>query len=781
MFQGQPTRRLRRSSSKKREDAYCDLYVASVEERADGQKCCTYYCCITGCTKSAVSMYIGGPGNKNKVVFTNFFKHLQNHHAEYLFEQDRTCLDVRPHNENTVQHFFPPTRPIGGQSQSSPDIATRVQERVENSQSKKLFNKIAQATAEVVAHGPYPISLLQNKAMEEYLVRLEVASEGFLFPSRRTVGRRLDELLVEEDKKQTADLVQTLDFYCVGWDEWTSKQNLNYMSLNITGIPPDFSCLRNFMVAVSYFPYPHCMSDIRLKVLGLIRRVLPSLENADIKEGGELESKFKEKVFSVTYDGAASNYAFSPDPLASGLSALERADRRATNRKYDKIEEMRCLCHRLIKILEHAYKDPGNAASDKFTELMEAIFGFFNLISASQKNEQELRRLQESDADRKGSIKVDIGVPSSRWNYNCLRIRRCMEIRRYAFEMISQTAETEAQQLEWLTKKLACERSMTPMELILPMLVRVHTWIVYLQNAVTPTISLVLYIMEDLIQVSDDLAESADRAGSEEAEMVLSRIQAELKADFEGDLTYDYFKLAQLFDPRVCHRTQPSDIVEIDRLLQLAYNNYRNSAGATATGANDASDNTDDSDDDIFGSARAVEDYSAEISVFKAHMRKIRTKKGRNEDGTNVYEYFGGVERQEDIDIFEFYKPIVKSIPTLIVIIRKILSHPSATVDNERVFNIAGNVLNIRRCSLKPVRAEKLILSAFRYRCERRNKQPPRLPSFATFDDSDTVVDPEDDNNLDEVRHIAPSEREVAAAWEALFTDDDDDDDDAPH
>lgn len=192
--------------------------------------------------------------------------------------------------------------------------------------------------------------------------------------------------------------------------------------------------------------------------------------------------------------------------------------------------------------------------------------------------------------------------------------------------------------------------------------------------------------MEDLTQVSDDLAESADRAGSEEAEMVLSRIQAELKANFEGDLTYDYFKLAQLFDPRVCHRTKPSDTVEIDRLLQLAYNNYRNSAGATATGANDASDNTDDSDDDIFGSARAVEDYSAEVSVFKAHMRKIRIKKGRNEDGTSVYEYFGGVERQEDTDIFEFYKPVVvKSIPTLTVITRKILSHPSATVDNERV------------------------------------------------------------------------------------------------
>ena len=97
----------------------------------------------------------------------------------------------------------------------------------------------------------------------------------------------------------------------------------------------------------------------------------------------------------------------------------------------------------------------------------------FNLISASQKNEQELRREQENDPDRRGNIKVDadIGVPSTRWNYNYLRIRRAMEIKRYAFEMTSQTSDTEAQHLEWLTKQLACERSVTTTELILQMLV----------------------------------------------------------------------------------------------------------------------------------------------------------------------------------------------------------------------------------------------------------------------------------------------------------------------
>ena len=83
---------------------------------------------------------------------------------------------------------------------------------------------------------------------------------------------------------------------------------------------------------------------------------------------------------------------------------------------------------------------------------------------------------------------------------------------------------------------------------ILPILERFETWITYLQNASTPTISLVLYIMEDLIQIADDLAAKADAAGNREAEMVLSRVQAELVADFADDLNDDYLKLAQLLD-----------------------------------------------------------------------------------------------------------------------------------------------------------------------------------------------------------------------------------------
>ena len=73
-----------------------------------------------------------------------------------------------------------------------------------------------------------------------------------------------------------------------------------------------------------------------------------------------------------------------------------------------------------------------------------------------------------------------------------------------------------------------------------------------------------------------------------------------------------------------------------------------------------------------------------------------------------------------------------------------------------------GNVLNIRRCRLTPVRAVKLTL--FRFRCNvRASNTPPFLPSFGIFDirdNADGAIDKEvEQERLDD----------ESAAWDALF------------
>ena len=153
-------------------------------------------------------------------------------------------------------------------------------------------------------------------------------------------------------------------------------------------------------------------------------------------------------------------------------------------------------------------------------------------------------------------------------------------------------------------------------------------------------------------------------------------------------------------------------------------------------------------DDDIFNE-QSIANHDSECAAFKAHMRKVRVKIVDAEGGGGLanYKYFGGIERQLDIDVLGFYRPILESIPNLVVVIRKILANQATTSTAERSFNIAGNILNVRRCRLDQSRAEKLLVSAFRHRCKLRfGKKPPRVPSFRVLEDEDVEEEEDEDS-----------------------------------
>ena len=269
--------------------------------------------------------------------------------------------------------------------------------------------------------------------------------------------------------------------------------------------------------------------------------------------------------------------------------------------------------------------------------------------------------------------------------------------------MESQTTETANEKREWSVKKHNCQDGLDILKPVIPIITRVQTWINYLQNTRSPTVSLLIYIMEDLIAVYDDLANEADNNGHHQAEIILSRMLAEFRAEFQEDLADDYLKLAQLFDPRVCHRTL--SVAEVDRLLSLAVTTYILVSEIAVY----------QYEEDIFSSPLSHNDYSSEITAFKDQMKNKVKKKVTSSDGTSKWEYFGGADRQQDIDVFEFYQDFIKQIHNLSKAIRKVLADPSATATKERVFNVAENILNIRRCRLDPSRAENLILSALRH------------------------------------------------------------------
>ena len=108
-------------------------------------------------------------------------------------------------------------------------------------------------------------------------------------------------------------------------------------------------------------------------VLKCLQNLLPLARDDDINEDGLLVQEFVKKILSLTYDGAANNYAFSADPRVAGLTPADRAERRVVKKRYNTIEERRCILHRLVKVLEHTYDDPRNESSALFKSLIDEV------------------------------------------------------------------------------------------------------------------------------------------------------------------------------------------------------------------------------------------------------------------------------------------------------------------------------------------------------------------------------------------------------------------------
>ena len=130
--------------------------------------------------------------------------------------------------------------------------------------------------------------------------------------------------------------------------------------------------------------------------------------------------------------------------------------------------------------------------------------------------------------------------------------------------------------------------------------------------------------------------------------------------------------MCTLLDPRVNYVLKVSKS-EVDRLLELV---EIYSVKAHVDSANENSD--EDSEDDMFTIkspvASAPTQLDADIQYFKIHLlRSIRTKLLSNINGVKTYDYFGGVGRQEDINVYQFYQHHGSKMPELNAIISQLL------------------------------------------------------------------------------------------------------------
>jgi hypothetical protein len=247
-----------------------------------------------------------------------------------------------------------------------------------------------------------------------------VIEEDFKLPDRTTVMRQVDKFIHEDEVISNGEykrdfLSNPLDTFSVGFDEWSSKQRKSYMSICLSGISADWSKMADFCLAVAPFKFPHNMKDIREFIIEQLMRFLGCDRQATIR-----------KLHGITYDGTSVNRCFSPDPEAAGITVAEKLDRVAVNREFETVEEATCYEHRLETVLVRVVTDDHNDTSQSYKELLDDLYAVASLVSSSQKNEQELVRVQQEDPVRIGEVVCDIHTPKTRWSYNSRRIIRIL-------------------------------------------------------------------------------------------------------------------------------------------------------------------------------------------------------------------------------------------------------------------------------------------------------------------------------------------------------------------
>jgi hypothetical protein len=331
--------------------AYAHLYCAVFDESKDKLM---YLCCVPNCDRCTLALAIPMVSTNRgaNVIFQNFFSHLCTKHPEYLRMNDRPMQNTANTSAGKVTAFFPHQDPSVDGLTVLP-ISNR-KDKVLKKQTD-LWKAIIYGFVEVCAHGPFPIHMVCNPAVKQLLVHLKACEESFQMPHRKTLTTHLDVFLKDESARLVAEfmvkfLSNPLDTFCCSFDEWSSRQSLAYLSLCISAIAPDWSTMGDFVLACAPFKFPHAMPDIRMLIMRIFTTVLNMSEDEAIR-----------RVHGMTYDGAAVNECFNPNPNATGLSANERVERRAVCAKYGTIEEATCIEHRSEKCLEHVLNDPNTA------------------------------------------------------------------------------------------------------------------------------------------------------------------------------------------------------------------------------------------------------------------------------------------------------------------------------------------------------------------------------------------------------------------------------------
>ncbi|KAH9780470.1 BED-type domain-containing protein [Citrus sinensis] len=140
------------------------------------------------------------------------------------------------------------------------------------------------AVTKMIIMGELPLSFVDNKGFRHFC---SVAIPQFVMPSRRTIGRDVMELFLEEKAMLKSLICNNKQRVSLTTDLWTSVQNMSYMVITAHFIDSDW-CLNRRIISFS------AIEDHRGKSIG--KKIMACLQDWGI-----------ERLFAITVDNATAN------------------------------------------------------------------------------------------------------------------------------------------------------------------------------------------------------------------------------------------------------------------------------------------------------------------------------------------------------------------------------------------------------------------------------------------------------------------------------------------
>ncbi len=746
--------------------AKMSVYLPTIQKSTDEESYASYfqdYGTFYSCAL-CYSMQLGSSGRPNMVStleersmpvplknggsITNFKRHLQSHHPMFLTQKDLENLIVS-NLEVVTKSVIRNTKSSTMESYFSKETKSDTKELKRKNGLVKVDDKILTACCEFIAHGNLPLNMIESKYFKEFVNKL--TSDDTKLPCRKTatkfIGKLYDRECVQFEsnfkKKERYALSITTDL-----STGTNEHSYGVITAHYLD-RKDLVLHEELIVIAPFTAEVHSAEEVRDFVVRNIYNV------CDPKSGYDDETMLKylpRLVIAVTADCASNNNKFEE------LKTVAR---------------IRCFGHRL-NTLGDTLNYHKKTEFSKFTECVSQI----NAMLHSKHGQKHIRealfkyQLEHTQSRQMGPI----SGPATRWTYGPKYLRRSLKLLPHLIKVAESLGDGVLTRAVINTQFKRCvlefEQKASILQYFMVLFTRIEFWITVTESSKYPTISMVIYAINDLehliqylIQSMKDSKESVMNLFSnfevnnylDTPIKILETFKTEFSNVFVNDRRVgstseglnnkffrgsDYLIIAKFLDIRFMWFNDEGKIgMNIDSMATKTKDHFIERFGARSIG-NQVISAIDDSVPSAMtgniGASRIMtfdEMFYEEVRNYGIFTEKVITKEiTTGNDGSKARVYKENSEIM-NMDPLKFWRDYKDKFPHLFRVAVEVLATPAQSAPSERVFSKMTKIVSPGRKSLGGKLGAKLIQLSVRYnskvlRPECRNESKLNYENF---------------------------------------------------